>query len=83
MPQCSDLFGVKGMSALRKLALAEPDATLLKEDLELLGLVKQQIKAQEARIVEFNEGDEATGYLQSIPGMGKILAAVTAAEMAN
>ncbi len=81
MPQCSDLFGVKGMSALAKLVLAEPDATLLKEDLELLQLVKQQIKAQEARIVLFNQGDEATGYLQSIPGMGKILAAVAAAEI--
>jgi transposase len=78
MPQCSDLFGAKGVSALKKLRLSEPDATLLKEDLELLQLVKEQIKAQEGRIVLFNEGDEATGYLQSIPGMGKILAAVAA-----
>lgn len=81
MPQCSDLFGAKGMSALKKLTLAEPDATLLQEDLELLEMVKHQIKAQEARIVSFNEGDEMTGYLQSIPGMGKILAAVAAAEI--
>lgn len=81
MPQCSDLFGAKGVSALKKLRLSEPDATLLKEDLELLQLVKEQIKAQEGRIVLFKEGDEATGYLQSIPGMGKILAAVAAAEI--
>lgn len=31
MPQCSDLFGRKGLIALYKLALAEPDATLLRE----------------------------------------------------
>jgi transposase len=78
MPQCSDLFGRKGLSALTKLVLSEPDATLLREDLELLGLIQQQIKAQEARIVEFNHTDETTLRLQTIPGMGKILAAVAA-----
>jgi hypothetical protein len=36
MPQCSDLFGRKGLSALSKLELSEPDATLLGEELELL-----------------------------------------------
>ena len=81
MPQCSDLFGRKGLSALTKLVLSEPDATLLREDLELLGLIQQQIKAQEARIVEFNHTDETTLRLQTIPGMGKILAAVAAAEI--
>jgi transposase len=81
MPQCSDLFGRKGISALTKLVLSEPDATLLREDLELLGLIQQQIKAQEARIVEFNHTDETTLRLQTIPGMGKILAAVAAAEI--
>jgi transposase len=81
MPQCSDLFGRKGLSALTKLVLSEPDATLLREDLELLGLIQQQIKAQEARIVEFNHTDETTLRLQTLPGMGKILAAVAAAEI--
>jgi transposase len=81
MPQCSDLFGRKGMIALHKLTLAEPDATLLREELELLELVQNQIKAQEARIVELNAKDETTLRLQSIPGMGKILAAVAAAEI--
>jgi transposase len=81
MPQCSDLFGRKGLIALSKLTVAEPDATLLREDLELLKLVDSQIKAQEVRIVEFNSNDEATLYLQSLPGMGKILAAVAAAEI--
>jgi transposase len=81
MPQCSDLFGRKGLAALNKLCLREPDATLLREKLQLLALIQNQIKAQEARIVEFNSKDETTVRLQSIPGMGKILAAVAAAEI--
>lgn len=81
MPQCSDLFGRKGLSALNKVVLTEPDATLLREELDLLELVQNQIKSQEARIVEFNNKDETTTRLQSIPGMGKILAAVAAAEI--
>ena len=81
MPQCSDLFGRKGLTALNKLVLNEPDATLLREELGLLELIQGQIKAQEARIVEFNSNDEMTLRLQSIPGMGKILAAVAAAEI--
>ena len=81
MPQCSDLFGRKGLIALNKLVLSEPDATLLREELGLLELIQDQIKAQEARIVEFNSNDESTLRLQSIPGMGKILAAVAAAEI--
>jgi len=81
MPQCSDLFGRKGFNALSKLNLPEPDAALLCEDLELLQLIDRQIKAQEARIVEFNSSDQSTLYLQSLPGMGKNLAAVAAAEI--
>jgi len=54
--------------------LSEPDATLLREDLTLPSLIQNQIKAQEARIVQCNARDETTLRLQSIPGMGKILA---------
>jgi transposase len=67
-------------AALKKLRLSEPDATLLREELQLLELIQNQIKLQEARIEEFNSGDEVTAHLQSIPGMGKILAAVAAAS---
>ena len=40
MPQCSDLFGRKGLAALNKLSLSEPDATLLREELDLLALIQ-------------------------------------------
>src|SRR5436853_491418 len=33
LPQCSDIFGVRGLSFLRALQLAQPDATLLREQL--------------------------------------------------
>lgn len=36
--------------------------------------MQKQIRAQEGRIVELNARDETTLRLQSIPGMGKILA---------
>lgn len=81
MPQCSDLFGRKGMEALHKTALAEPDATLLAEDLELIEIVNRQIRSQEKRIEMESEEDEATRRLRTLPGMGRILAPVAAAEI--
>jgi transposase len=81
LPQCSDLFGVRGMSHLRKLELPEPDRTLLIEDLTLMDLLNRQIKDQEKRIASGNEQDEATRLIQSIPGLGAVLAPVIAAEI--
>jgi transposase len=81
LPQCSDIFGVRGMGYLRKLALPEPDNSLLGEDLTLLDLLREQIKAQEKQIQHENQADEATRLVESIPGMGKILAAVVACEI--
>jgi ABC-type uncharacterized transport system YnjBCD ATPase subunit len=44
MPRCSDLFGRKALVALKKLSLADPDATLLREELQLLDLIQNQIR---------------------------------------
>jgi len=81
LPQCSDLFGVRGMAHLRKLRLPEPDRTLLSEDLALMDLLNHQIKEQEKAIAARNQQDEATRWIQSIPGLGPILASVIAAEI--
>jgi transposase len=81
LPQCSDLFGVRGMAHLGKLRLPEPDRTLLREDLALMDLLNRQIKDQEKRIAAQNQQDEATLLIQSIPGLGPILASVIAAEI--
>ena len=81
LPQCSDLFGAKGRGHLRRLALPEPDGTLLREDLALLELLNAQIQAQEKRIAQENVRDENTELVQSVPGLGVILAAVIASEI--
>jgi transposase len=82
LPQCSDLFGSRGMSFLKKLRLTRPeDQRLLHEDLGLLDLLASQIRAQEARIKAANITDADTALIASIPGMGPILSAVVAAEI--
>jgi transposase len=81
LPQCSDLFGVRGMGHLRRLELPEPDGSMLREELALLDLLNTQIKEQEKRIGTQNLDDPATRRLLSIPGLGPILAAVIATEI--
>jgi hypothetical protein len=44
MPRCSDLFGRKALVAMKKLSFADPDATLLREQLQLLDLIQNQIR---------------------------------------
>jgi hypothetical protein len=44
MPRCSDLFGRKALVALKKLSLVDPDATLLREEPQLLDLIQNQIR---------------------------------------
>ena len=78
LPQCSDLFRAKGRSHLRRLELSEPDGTLLQEDLALLEVLNAHIKAQEKRIAAENAQDVNTQPVQSVPGLGLILAAVIA-----
>jgi transposase len=80
-PQCSDIFGVKGLNFLRSLQLPEPDGTLLAEQLALHDLIAQQMRAQEKRIVAETRADPIVQRLQSIPGVGKVLAVVLAAEI--
>jgi hypothetical protein len=62
LPQCSDLFGVKGRGHLRRLELPEPDGTLLREGLALLELLNGQIKEQEKRIAVDCSGDFGAIY---------------------
>ena len=81
LPQCSDLFGRKGTRALEALELPAPDGLLLEEHLELLEVMRSQMQEQEKEIAQANAGDTMTGHLQSLPGVGPILAAVLAAEI--
>jgi transposase len=81
LPQCSNLFGARGMHFLRNLCLREPDNALLQDDLALLDLLDLQIKNQEKRIALQSEPDEDTRLIQSIPGFGPIFASIIATEV--
>jgi transposase len=81
LPQVSDLFGVRGMTALRQMQLVEPDATQLRQDLDLLGELRARVKELEAMIAADNTDDAATRLLATMPGLGKVLAAVVACEI--
>jgi len=81
LPQVSDLFGARGMAAMKKLALPEPDATQLRQDLDLLDELQGRIRELEAMIEKQNAGDESTAILSTLPGLGKVLAAVVASEI--
>ena len=81
LPQCSDLFGRKGMRALEALELPAPDALLLEEHLELLEVMRCQMADQEKEIAVANTRDPLTRRLLSVPGIGPVLGAVIAAEI--
>ena len=81
LPVCSDLFGARGLGFLRKLALPEPDGTLLREALALHDLIAEQMRAQEKRIAAEFGKDAVTERLRSVPGIGPTLGAVIAAEI--
>src|SRR5450432_2424667 len=68
LPQCSDIFGVRGLGFLRRLELPEPDQTLLKEALALYDLIAQQMRAQEKRIAAEFDLEPSYERLLSLPG---------------
>jgi len=80
-PQMSDLFGKKGLHWLHELALPAPDGALLKQDLAALELLGQLIRELEALTAVENASDPAVARLQSLPGVGPILAAVMTIEI--
>ena len=81
LPQCSDIFGVRGLGFLRQLELAEPDHTLLREALALHDLIAQQMRGQEKRIAAEFKLEPSYERLLSLPGVGPTLGAVLAAEI--
>jgi len=66
---------------LQALELPAPDHLLLQEHLQMLELMRTQMRDQEKEIALANQADPLTRRLLSIPGIGPILAAVIAAEI--
>ena len=81
LPQCSDLFGKAGRQLLDQILIPEPDSRLLKANLQLLDYINEQIRATEKWTKEALEGHSGLAVLRTIPGLGKILAALVAVEI--
>ncbi len=81
LPQCSDLFGKKGMGFLEKLELPAPAGLLLKQQLDMLKNVQARIKEDEAALEQMMSTTDAQKHVLSIPGMGPILASVVVSEI--
>lgn len=81
-PPVSDLFGKKGLSWLKEEPkLPEPDGWLLREDVELAEALKQKIRTTEGLISELAEGEEAVGWLRSLPGIGEFFSVLIRYEV--
>jgi len=81
MPQVTDLFGKKGLSALGKLQLAAPEDLLLRQQMEMLGALAKHIHELDEKIALEGKTDEAVSHLATIPGIGPILGNVIATEI--
>lgn len=77
----SDLFGKQGRRFLEQLQLPPASRAVLESSLELLDEIVRQIIAIERWMKENIEEDEIVRLLQTIPGIGLILAYVIRAEI--
>jgi len=77
----SDLFGKQGRRFLEQLELPSASRAVLESSLEILDEVVQQIQDLEKWMEENLEADEIVRLLQTIPGIGLILAYVIRAEI--
>jgi len=81
LPSCSDLFGKAGRRLLDQTEIPAPDNLLLKAHLELLDYIEKQIDNAEKWIKEALKDHPSIAILRTIPGIGKILAALVALEV--
>ncbi len=81
LPQCSDLFGRKGLNFLEKLELPAPASLLLTQQLALLKELAVRIHEDEKALEGLLQETPALNYVRSLPGMGPILAAVVVSEI--
>lgn len=81
VPQCSDLFGKRGMKFLEELELAAPEDLLLKQQLEMLRGLQQRIKEDEAWLAGHMPAARGYAHVLSLPGMGPILSSLVVSEI--
>lgn len=80
-PGFSDLFGVAGRKFLGSLQLPHPDHDILRQDLELYDFLKKQIKQTEQWIEVSLKDNRYRKILESLPGFGTVLSALSALEI--
>lgn len=81
LPQCSDLFGAKGLSFFGQLELPAPAGLLLTQQLALLRELALRIREDEKDLAAMIALSPALHHVRSLPGMGPILAAVIVSEI--
>lgn len=80
-PAVKDLFSNAGKAWMKRAALPAADRMLLDDDLALHTLVQTHLDALEAVIATDNGKNPIARRLQTLPGVGKILAPVIALEI--
>lgn len=80
-PERTDLFGKHGRAWMSGLDLHDPDGKLLRADMELLDTLHAHIRQTEKWIDETLKENPYMPVLMSLPGVGKLLAAIIALEI--
>ena len=80
-PECSDIFGQKGLRWMHQLDLPHPDGALLAESLALHDMLAKQIRALEKQIAKEQASEPTAGLLRTLPGVGPVLSAIIATEI--
>lgn len=83
--EVSDLFGVRGRKLLEKHLEELPPETRrsVKEELKLLDQVEEQIDSAEKHMLEIIKQTPVMRLLQTLPGVGPVLAIVIALEIGS
>lgn len=79
----SDLFGQRGRTWLQELPLGRLDRGMLGQKLEAIDMLTQLLGQADREIREFFLAHPAFALLQTIPGVGPLVAAVCIAELGD
>lgn len=79
----SDLFGVRGRELLAGLEVPEPWATTLDRSLARLDALEAEIRGCEAELTRLGADHPYVPLLETVPGIGPILAYTIAAEVGD
>lgn len=80
-PVVKDIFSNQGKAWMKRAPLPPADRTLLDDDLAIHALLQTQVAALEKIIVADNAANPLALRLQTLPGVGQILAPVLALEI--